>query len=42
MYPHFVLDPQKYLKGLLEDNKNEKPQPFILESKLLVKVVIDS
>jgi hypothetical protein len=26
--------PQKYLKGLLEDDKEEKPEPYILESKI--------
>ena len=26
--------PQKYLKGLLEDDEEEKPEPYILESKI--------
>ena len=31
--------PQKYLKGLLEDDEEEKPEPYILESKINFKTL---
>ena len=34
---HFFVSlkgPQKYLKGLLEDDEEEKPEPYIIESKM--------